>query len=301
MNFSNTSRRIANHPFRDIAYLIIIHVSALTISPIVLAYSMDPLMVAFWRCLIGGLFFLPFALVTQPKFWREINLRQWGLMLIAGLALAIHLITYMEGLYQVSLAIFYTIMATGTIWVGLLSLLVFKQMLTTGQWAGLIAGFGGIALYAYVGNTFAAKNLGSLVLLLIAASTFALYMIIGQRVRSTVSNFAYVAIIFTFAAIVCLVYALITQQSVVVASTQEWVGIALITFFGQIVVHALTNLYLKHGQPAVLQLTGLIKIPIIAIVGWLLFSQEVSLVVIPALLITVAGLIIYNLAQPKSA
>lgn len=300
MNFSSASNRIANHPFRDTGYLIVIHSSALVISPIVLAYAIDPISVSFWRCLIAGLFFLPLALLTQPKFYRKISRKQLGLMVIAGVALAIHLITYMEGLYQVSLAVFYTIMSTGTIWVGLLSLIIFKQMLTPGQWAGLMAGFGGIVIYAYVGNSFEAKNLGSLLLLVIAAITFALYMIIGQQVRSTVTNFAYVSVVFTIASFAALGYAAIIGHSVIVDTQREWIGILLITLFGQIVVHAMTNLYLKHGQAAILQLTGLIKIPIIALIGWLLFQQQVSLAVIPALLLTITGLVIYNLAQPKS-
>jgi drug/metabolite transporter (DMT)-like permease len=81
--------------------------------------------------------------------------------------------------------------------------------------------------------------------------------------------------------------------------SSDWVGILLITFFGQIVVHTLTNLYLKHGQAAILQLTGLAKIPLIAFIGWIFFNQEVSLAVIPALLLTITGLVVYNMAQSK--
>lgn len=301
MNFKGVSNRIADHPFRDVAYLLIIQLSALVISPIVLAYAMDPLVVTFWRCLIAALFFLPLAFIGEPRFYRAINKKQWGLMLIAGIALAIHLITYMEGLYQVSLAVFYTIMSTGTIWVGVLSLLLFKQTLTAGQWAGLLAGFGGIVLYAYYASSFSAKNLISLLLLLIAAITHALYMIIGQQVRSTVTNFSYVAIVFSISTLIALGYALLTQSSLMVQTNREWLGIALIAFIGQIVVHAMTNLYLKHGQAAVLQLVGLTKIPIIAVIGWWLFEQKVSLAVIPALILTITGLVIYNLAQPKTS
>ncbi|CAB4572305.1 MAG: EamA family transporter [Actinobacteria bacterium] len=299
MTFSGAGDRISNHRHRDLVYLLIIQFSALITSPIVLAYEMDPLVVTFWRCILGGLFFLPLALMTQPKFYRQINRTQWVYMLVAALALAIHFITYMEGLYQVSLAVFYTILSTGTIWVGLISMLVFRQLLSSGQWAGLFAGFGGILLYAYSGHTFEAENQTSLLLLLTAAITFALYMVIGQKVRSTVSNFSYVVIVFLLAGAIALCYALVTDQSLTVTEPNDWVGILLITFFGQIVVHALTNLYLKHGQAAILQLTGLAKIPLIALIGWIFFGQAVSLAVIPALLLTIAGLVVYNMAQTK--
>lgn len=82
--------------------------------------------------------------------------------------------------------------------------------------------------------------------------------------------------------------------------SSDWVGILLITFFGQILVHAVSNLYLKHGEAAVLQLTTLIQIPLVAIIGWLLFDQQIGLEVIPALVLTIVGLVIFNLAQPKT-
>lgn len=299
MTFSGAGDRISNHRHRDVIYLLIIQFSALITSPIVLAYKMDPLVVTFWRCILGGLFFLPLALKAQPKFYRQINKTQWLYMLVASLALVIHFVTYMEGLYQVSFAVFYTILSTGTIWVGLISMLVFRQLLSSGQWAGLFAGFAGILLYAYSGHTFEAENQTSLFLLLTAAITFALYMVIGQKVRSTVSNFSYVVIVFTLAAVMALGYGVVSGKSVAVVETSDWVGILLITFFGQIVVHTLTNLYLKHGQAAILQLTGLAKIPLIALIGWLVFDQEVSLAVIPALLLTITGLVVYNMAQSK--
>ena len=299
MGRSGTWGRISSHRHRDVIYLLVIQFSALITSPIVLAYQMNPLVVAFWRCLLGGLFFLPFALMAEPRFYRGITKMQWLYMLVAALALAIHFITYMEGLYQVSLAIFYTILSTGTIWVGLISMLVFRQLLSSGQWIGLLAGFAGILLYAYSGNTFEAKNQTSLILLVTAAITFALYQVIGQKVRSTVSNFSYVVIVFTLAAAIAFGYSLIAGKSVAVVKTSDWVGILLITFFGQIVVHTLTNLYLKHGQAAILQLTSLAKIPLIALIGWIFFSQEVSLAVIPALLLTIIGLIVYSIAQSR--
>lgn len=299
MNFTSAGYRITNHRHRDLMYLLTIHFSSLVTSPIVLAYAIDPLVVTFWRCILGGLFFLPFALLTQPKFYRKIGKSEWCYMVVAALALAIHFISYMEGLYQVSLAVFYTILSTGTIWVGLISMLIFRQLLSSGQWAGLFTGFSGILLYAYSVSSFEADNQDSLFLLLTAAITFALYMVIGQKVRSAVTNFSYVVVVFILAALFTLGYGLATNQSVLVVESSDWVGILLITFFGQIVVHALTNLYLKHGEAAILQLTGLAKIPLIALIGWLFFSQQVSLAVVPALLLTIAGLVIYSTAQSK--
>jgi drug/metabolite transporter (DMT)-like permease len=221
-------------------------------------------------------------------------------MLLAGVALAIHFIGLMQGLYQVSLGVALTIMSTGAIWVGLIGIFLLKQFLTTGQWTGLALGISGIVLYAYVGSSFEADNLAALLWLLASASFGAVYVVIGQKVRATMTNFAYVAVIFAVAAVVSLGYSLITQRPILVERSSDWIGILLITFFGQILVHTVSNLYLKHGEAALLQLTTLIQIPLVAIIGWVIFNQRIGLQVIPALVLTIGGLVIYNLAQPRT-
>lgn len=301
MSLSAAGDRISEHRYRDVLYLFTINIAALILNPIVLAYQMDPLLVTFWRCLFGALIFIPIALVAQPKFYQSINKSQIGYMFIAGAALSIHFIGLMQGLYQVSLGIVLTIMATSAIWVGLIGMVLLKQVLTSGQWAGLVAGVSGIVLYAYLGNSFEAKNSIALLWLLASAICGAIYVVIGQRIRATVTNFAYIAVVFSVAAFIALMYSVITQKSIAVQQSSDWLGLILITFFGQILIHAVSNLYLKHGEAAILQLTTLIQIPCVAIIGWLLFDQRIGLAVVPALLLTIAGLVIFNLAQSKSA
>lgn len=300
MTFASTGDRIQDHKYRDVLYLVTINVSALILNPIVVAYAMDPLLVTFWRCFFGALIFIPVALITQPRFYKKISGSQWGFMLVAGLTLAIHFISLMEGLYQVSLGVAVTIMSTGTIWVGLLGIILLKQRLTTGQWAGLIAGFSGILLYAYIGDSLENKNSSALIWLLVSALSSAVYIVIGQKVRSNITNFSYVAVVFSIAAFISFGYALITSHPIAVEQSSDWVGILLITFFGQIMVHTVTNLYLKHGEASLLQLTVLVQIPLIAIIGWILFDQRIGIEVVPALLLTIVGLVIYNLTQPKT-
>lgn len=300
MIFASAGDRIQDHRYRDLMYLVTINVSALILNPIVVAYAMDPLLVTFWRCFFGALIFIPIALITQPKFYKKINRSQWGFMLVAGITLAGHFIALMEGLYRVSLGVAVTIMSTGTIWVGLLGIILLKQRLTTGQWAGLIAGFSGILLYAYIGDSLEYKNSSALIWLLVSALSGAVYIVIGQKVRSNITNFAYVAVVFSVAGIISLIFSLATNHSITVEQSSDWVGIALITFFGQIMVHTVTNLYLKHGEASLLQLSVLVQIPLIAIIGWILFDQRIGIEVVPALLLTIVGLVIYNLTQPKN-
>lgn len=299
MSLASAGDRISGHRHRDILYLFTINTAALILNPIVVAYAMDPVLVTFWRCFFGALIFIPIALVTQPKFYRRINRSQWGYLILAGAALSVHFIGLMQGLYQVSLGIALTIMSTGAIWVGLIGILLLKQVLAPGQWAGLVAGVSGIVLYAYIGNSFAAKNHTALLWLLTSAITGAIYVVIGQKVRPVMKNVSYVAVVFSVAALVALSYSLATGRSVIVETSSDWVGILLITFFGQILVHTVSNLYLKHGEAAILQLTTLIQIPLVAIIGWILFDQQIGIEVVPALLLTIGGLVIFNLSQPK--
>ena len=299
MSESAPANRFENHRYRDVLYLVTINISALILNPVVVAYEIDPLVVTFWRCFFGALIFIAIALAAQPNFYQDINRSQWGFMLVAGFALACHFISLMEGLYLLSLGVALAIMATGTIWVGLLGIILLKQMLTSGQWAGLIIGFGGILLYAWIGDTLDNQNPAGLVWLLVSSLSFAIYIVLGQKIRPSTTNFAYVAVVFSVAAVISFLYAMATNHSLAPERSGDWIGIALITFLGQIMVHSISNLYLKHGEATLLQLSTLVQIPLGAVIGWLLFDQLSRIELVPALLLVIFGLVIYLLFKSK--
>lgn len=279
--------------------LVLINVSALILTPIVVAYAMDPLLVTFWRCFFGAVIFAPTALIAQPRFYRLITPSQWVWMSVAGIALALHFVSLMEGLYRVDLGAAITIVSTGTIWTGLLGILIVKRFLVFGQWVGLIIGLAGIVLYTYLGDSLEIRSMAGTVWLLVSALAFAIYALTGQKLRKDISNFAYVAVVFSVAAVVSLGVLVATGRTVWAEQTSDWVGIALISFFGQIMVHTLSNLYLKNGEAALLQLTALVQIPLLTIIGWVWFNQQMGIEVIPALLVIVLGIVIYVVSQRK--
>lgn len=300
MSVSDPANRFENHRFRDVSYLVTINISALILNPVVVAYAIDPLVVTFWRCFFGALIFIAIALIAQPNFYRDFNRSQLGSMLVAGFALAVHFVSLMEGLYLLNLGVALAIMATGTIWTGLLGIILLKQILAPGQWAGLIVGSGGILLYAWIGGSLGDYNVYGLVWLLVSSLSFATYIVLGQKVRASTPNFAYVAVVFSVAAVISFLYAMATNHSLVPEHSSDWVGVALITFLGQIMVHSVSNLYLKHGEATLLQLTMLVQIPLGAVIGWLLFDQLIGVRLAPALLLVIMGLLVYLLSKAKA-
>jgi drug/metabolite transporter (DMT)-like permease len=261
---------------------------------------MDPLMVTFWRCVLGASIFIPLVLIRKPRFYRTLTGGELSFMVLAGLALAVHFITLMEGLYQVSLGVALAVISTSTIWIGLLGVPLLRQALTGGQWAGLIVGLSGILLFSLVGGAFE-SSLQALTLLLLSAVALAFYFVTGQKIRATTPNITYVAIVYLVAALMAFLYAILTDHSLAVETKREWSGIFLITFFGQIMVHTVTNLYLRHGRAAFLKLFSLIQIPILSLAGWVLFDQRLGVHVLPALALILGGLIIFILAPNWSS
>jgi drug/metabolite transporter (DMT)-like permease len=279
--------------------LVLINISAVIVNPIVVAYAMDPLLVTFWRCFFGAVILAPTALIVQPRFFRNLNLSQWGWLSVAGVTLAVHFVTLMEGLHLVNLGVAITIMSTGTIFTGLLGIVILKRFLVFGQWVGLVTGLGGIVLYAYLDDSLQTNSSAGVVSLLVSAVSFAIYVVTGQKLRRDMSNFVYVAVVFSVATVVSFGFALATSRPVWVEQSSDWVGIALIAFFGQIMVQTLSNLYLKNGEAAFLQLTALVQIPLLAIIGWVAFDQRTGIEILPSLFLVVLGIIIYVVSQPK--
>lgn len=299
-SLASNREKFLSHKHRDITYIIIINLSGIFLNPIVVAYAIDPVTVTFWRCLFGALLFSPFLLIKYRKFHQEITKREFSYMFFAGLALATHFICLMQGLYQVSLGVALIVMSTSSIWAGVLGIFILKQILGLGQWVGLFVGVSGILLLVLTSKSLEIQNNSALVWLLISSVAGAFYLVTGEKIRATVINTTYVVLVYIVAALSALIYALITNNSLVVESNSDWIGILLITFFGQVMVHTVSNLYLRHGKAIKLKLSFLIQIPIVTIIGWFLFDQEMPLEVIPALIFTVIGFLIFTVAHSKS-
>jgi drug/metabolite transporter (DMT)-like permease len=191
----------------------------------------------------------------------------------AGLFLALHFATWITSLEFTSVAASVVLVATNPLFVGLLSPLILKESVSRGMLTGI--------LVAVVGSTVlslddlgggSAPLLGDL-LALIGAAGAAGYMMIGRTLRRRLSLLTYIFVVYSVAALVLLVIALVTGQPMGGLSPETYGWILYLALGPQLVGHSSFNWALRYLSAAYVTVT-LLSEPIIAsLLAWLLLQE----------------------------
>jgi drug/metabolite transporter (DMT)-like permease len=78
-------------------------------------------------------------------------------------------------------------------------------------------------------------------------------------------------------------------QSLAGYAADDWVRIAALTVFGQLVGHSLFNLVLRSISPTMVSLAGLFTVPLAAIIAAVALGETPPAAAVPALALLVAG------------
>jgi drug/metabolite transporter (DMT)-like permease len=212
--------------------------------------SVPSLVIAAGRLSLAALILTP---ITLRRYRAEIRALKRGdvLMLgISGLFLAMHFATWVSSLEYTSVLISVVLVTTTPIWVGLLEVLVLRARLSRGIVIGLIVAMTGGLLIAIYGDTGAAIRtdgawLGGL-LSLIGAMTVAVYMVIGRRMRATLSLLPYIWIVYGIAALLLLAVVIIMGIPVTGYSTTGYLWVLALALIPQLIGHSSFNYALAY-------------------------------------------------------
>ena len=180
------------------------------------------------------------ALILAPVVWSRrrgellaLAPRDAWLGVLSGVFLAVHFATWVSSLAYTSVASSVALVTTNPLWVGIVSVLIFRERLGAGTLAGIALTIAGSALIfisdsrAQAGPQHSDPLLGN-VLALIGAFSATGYFLIGRSLRKRLSVLAYVGLSYTSAAVLLLltVWAL-DRQILGFSPNAYWVIVAL--------------------------------------------------------------------------
>ena len=247
------------------------------------------LMVAFSRNALATLMIAPFALRRQGGELRALKRGQIGLVLLSGFFLALHFATWITSLEYTTVISSVAIVQTNPLWVALLTPLFLRERITrilgVGLLAALVGGlavaFGQVCQWGNGGLTCPglAESLqqGSLLgnfLALCGAWFAAGYVIIGKRLRPTLSLLSYTFCVYGTAAIFLLIAILVSGQSLGGYSSQTYLWLAAIAIFPQLIGHSSFNWALRYLSAAYVSI-ALLGEPIGSAILALIFLAEI--------------------------
>ena len=218
------------------------------------------IVVAAYRLTFASLVLLPFAWGKREEI-RHLSRGQSGLIFLSGAFLAVHFAAWISSLAYTTVASSVVLVTTTPLWVGLLSPLVLSERLDARIWIGLLTALvGGILVGGSEACRFAAgvltcpdlegffqgrAFLGNM-LALIGAFMAAGYMLVGRRLRPTLSLVSYISTVYGTAALLLAIMALVSGEKITGFSTPTFLWFLGLALVPQLLGHTSYNYALGY-------------------------------------------------------
>ncbi len=273
-------------------------------SPILVRLASDApsVTVATWRTLFAVAFLAPFAVRRTASELRSLSVKEWGLVILAGVLLGMHFVAWIESIYQTTVASASVLFTTNPIFIAILGFWILGERLHRRTVAAIVVaviGAGMIALGDANESMRPQPEWGNM-LATASAFLFACYLLIGRVVRRRSSWLAYVFPLYVVVAITVLIYALASRTPLVGFPSQVYILCALMAIGPQLLGHGSFNYAVKYVPAAVLGAAGLVEPVLAAVWAWLLFDEVPASLAIAGALVVLASLAMIYLNRART-
>jgi len=229
------------------------------------------LVIAAIRLTIASLILAPIALTRHHAEIKSLTRDDLALAVFAGIFLAIHFATWITSLEYTSVASSAVFVATGPLWVAILSPFLLNERLTRIAVIGLILSLiGGIVIglsdactiqYGLqcleLGQIMQGRAVWGNFLALCGAWAVSGYLLIGRKVRVKMSLVPYIFLVYGISAIVLIVFMLAARQSPFGYSSATYFWIFLLAVIPQLIGHSTFNWLLEFLPATLVAVAGL--------------------------------------------
>ena len=283
-------------PLILLVLILAVAVLAISSSAVLILWADAPAVsVTFWRTLGGALILAP-AAIRSASARRSANGvadrptgRQWLIIAVSGVALGTHFSTWLTSLELTSVAASVTLVSTVPIFIAVWFLISGRPP-SRGTWLAIGLAIVGTAIITIgdavtstdtIANGASSGNgsssgsnplLGD-ALALVGAATMAVYLLLGDRLRSTLSTAAYASRTYAFAALSVLGFALISGTELTGYPTSTWLAIGAMVLGPQLAGHTALNYLLRRLGSVSVSLALLVEPIGAATLVWLIFED----------------------------
>lgn len=214
------------------------------------AADAPPLAVAFYRNAFAALVLLPAALVRHRSEFRSLGRRHVATALLAGALLAAHFATWIPSVTYTTIAASTVLVTTQPVWVGLAGHLWLGERLSRAGLAGVALALAGAVVVSGGDLELSARAAVGDLLALLGAVAAAGYLLVGRRLRRSLSLLTYVGLAYSACALLLLPVALAAGEPLGGYPGKTWGILVLLALVPQVLGHTLFNYLLRFLETA---------------------------------------------------
>ncbi len=275
-----------------IKYYIILTVAVVAISwasILILLSGAQPIAVAFWRTAIAAAVLSPLLIIERKNNAYAPSMNELTLMVISGIALATHFMTWIESLYLTTVAASTTLVSTYPIFTLVMGRLIGERV-GKRSIIGTLTAFLGIVLITVPEFYVNTKALIGDLLALAGAVSGAVYFLIGRFIRVKASLATYTVPVYSVSAVTTLIVGLIMHTKFWPYPLYTWFYISMIVLGPMLLGHTLLNYSLRYSR-AITVTTSTLGEPIGAsLLALAIFHQVPQALTIVGIVITLLGI-----------
>lgn len=255
--------------------------------------SATPLHNAFYRMLFSALLLVPFVWKIKSQF-SSVPLKNYLLMAISGIALGLHFFTWFTSLDHTSIANSMVLICMSPIFTVSGGALIFgtkfekKELIMT-----LTAIIGGVIMALHTGEFILGEMFGNAMALL-GAFLIAVYLLIGNYVRRTVSTTLYTFMVYFFASLSLFFFTLLDRTPLFDQTPKDWGIFFLLALFPTLMGHSLFSYALKYVKAAFISTAVLFEPVLTILLAMLIFQVYPDLIQLIGGSIILTALILYT-------
>jgi len=273
------------------------------------------LVIAAYRLSIATLVLAPLALSKYGDELKKLSRQAITLGILSGVLLAIHFATWITSLEYTTIASSVVLVSTSPLWVALLSPLVLRESIRREVLGGLvltlagssIVGMSDVCQLAWGGVTCpplaefvqGEAFLGDL-LALAGALTGAGYLLIGRKLRASMSLIAYIFVVYGFAAVTLIAIMFGSGSAPTGYAPQFYLWVTLLALVPQLLGHSTFNWALGYLPAAFVAITLLGEPVGSTILAYFLLHEEPTLLKLFGAILILIGITITSLNQTRN-
>ena len=275
--------------------------------------SAPSLVIAALRLTFATLLLSPVAVARHSKELKGLTKSELILGFISGIFLAAHFATWITSLEYTSVASSVVFVATGPLWVALLSPILLKEQMTRAAIVGLVIAILGGTIIGLADactwdNGLRCPDLSQVLrgramwgnfLALIGAWTVSGYLIIGRKLRVRMSLIPYIFFVYGIAALTLLVIMFAAGHSPLGYAAQTYLWIFLLAAIPQLIGHSTFNWALGYLPAAFVAVTTLGEPIGSAILAFILLKETPAPVVIFGGILILFGIYLASKGEQK--
>ncbi|SFF17036.1 Permease of the drug/metabolite transporter (DMT) superfamily [Bacillus sp. OV194] len=255
---------------------LIVGIVAVSFSSIFVKLSDAPVSVqGMYRLLFTVLFMLPFA-GKQFKHSKQVTPRQWLLLFLSGMFLALHFLLWMGSLKLTTVASSTIILALQPVFVLIGAFFLFKERTTAASLAGMGVAICGAVLIGWGDVGISPENLLGDVLSFLGTLAVAVHMLIGQHLLRRIPSYFYSLSVFVSAIAVFALYNLGAGIAMAGYSKHDWTVFFLLAIVPTVFGHVLFNWLMKYVSATTISVNILGEPVGASILAYFMLNEHIS-------------------------